>query len=146
MFTQTKDGMPLLRGFRLTLRQFLQAVLFAALSLGARSQEPVTPSTGSSAPAEALAAFVAKPDHSFAWRVQRRYLHDDAEVVELHLESQTWQNQLWRHQLLLVRPHRVVDKHHAIFVVGGGRWREEYETAAAETSLPEKGEIGRAHV
>jgi PhoPQ-activated pathogenicity-related protein len=138
--SRTMDGMPLMRELRVTLRHFFQAVLFGALSFGARSQESV-PSTGALPPAQALATFVAKPDDSFAWRIQRRYLHDDAEVVELHLESQVWQNQLWKHQLLLVRPHRVKDERHAVFVVGGGRWREEYETATAATSLPEDGEL-----
>jgi hypothetical protein len=30
-------------------------------------------------------------------------------VVELHLESQTWQGVLWKHQLLLIEPERVDD-------------------------------------
>jgi PhoPQ-activated pathogenicity-related protein len=90
---------------------------------------------------DVLAEFVAKPDASFAWRVQRRYEHKDADVIELHLESQTWQGQLWKHQLLLVRPNRVRDDGHAVFVVGGGRWRDEYETATADAPLPEDGEL-----
>ena len=89
----------------------------------------------------ALAAFVAKPDSSFEWRVQRRYTNPNAEIVELHLESQTWQGEVWKHQLLLVRPNRVRDERHAVFVIGGGRWREEYETATGEQPLPEDGEL-----
>jgi PhoPQ-activated pathogenicity-related protein len=91
--------------------------------------------------AQALTAFVAAADASFAWRVQRRYLHKDADVVELHLESQTWQGQLWKHQLLIVRPHRVRDERHGVFVVGGGRWRDEYETATDDALLPEDAEL-----
>jgi PhoPQ-activated pathogenicity-related protein len=90
---------------------------------------------------DALAAFVAEPDASFSWRVQRRFQHPDAEVVELHLESQTWQGQVWKHQLLLVRPQRVRDESHAVFVVGGGRWRDEYETAVDDALLPEDAEM-----
>jgi PhoPQ-activated pathogenicity-related protein len=93
------------------------------------------------APAEALAAYVAKPDESFAWRIQRRYQHRDAEIVELHLESQTWQGALWKHQLLLIRPQRVDDAGHGVLIVGGGRWRDEYETAATDLPLPEDGEL-----
>jgi PhoPQ-activated pathogenicity-related protein len=89
----------------------------------------------------ALAAFVATPDPSFAWRVQRRYTNPHAEIIELRLESQTWQDELWKHQLLLVRPHRIRDERHAVFVVGGGRWREEYETATGDGPLPEDGEL-----
>jgi PhoPQ-activated pathogenicity-related protein len=89
----------------------------------------------------ALAAFVAQPDSSFAWRVHRRYTDPNAEVIELRLESQTWQGQLWKHQLLLVRPNRVRDERHAVFIIGGGRWREEYETATGDQPLPEDGEL-----
>ncbi len=97
---------------------------------------------GGAEPTEALAAFVAEPDASFMWRVQRRYHHPHAEIIELHLESQTWQGEIWKHQLLLVRPHRVRDESHAVLVVGGGRWRDEYETAAGDDApLPEGGDL-----
>ena len=120
---------------RSTRRRCWSALLLAALGAVASGQGRGTE------PADALAAYVAEPDASFAWRVQRRYPHRDAEIVELHLESQTWQGQLWKHQLLLVRPHRVRDERHAVFVVGGGRWRDEYEAAADDTPLPEDGEL-----
>jgi hypothetical protein len=42
-------------------------------------------------PSQALAAYVAKPDASYRWRIQRRYRDPDADILELHLESQTWQ-------------------------------------------------------
>ncbi len=93
------------------------------------------------APESALAAYVAKPDESFTWRVQRRYRHRDAEILELHLESQTWQGVLWKHQLLVVRPPRIDDPRHGVLIVGGGRWRDEYEAVMAEAPLPEDGEV-----
>jgi PhoPQ-activated pathogenicity-related protein len=93
------------------------------------------------APADALAAYVAKPDESFAWHVQRRYRHKDAEVIELRLQSQTWQGGLWKHQLLLIRPRRVDDERHAALIVGGGRWRDEYDKPGADELLPEDGEL-----
>jgi PhoPQ-activated pathogenicity-related protein len=92
-------------------------------------------------PADALAAYVAKPDDAFSWHVQRRYTNPDASIVELHFESQRWQGVPWKHQLLLVRPRRVDDERRAIFVIGGGRWRPEYETATADEPFPEDGEI-----
>src|SRR5262245_49532757 len=88
-------------------------------------------------PADALATYVAKPDDAFEWHVQRRYSHPDASVIELHFESQRWQGQPWKHQLLLVRPKRVEDERHAVFIIGGGRWRDEYEAATGEEPLPE---------
>ena len=92
-------------------------------------------------PSEALAAYVAKPDATFSWRVQRSYDSRDGDVVELHLESQTWQGVLWKHQLLIIHPRRIADDGRALFIVGGGRWRDEYEAATEEVPLPEDAEL-----
>lgn len=103
---------------------------------------PAVPAqTTAPAQGRALADYVARPDASFAWRFKRRYEHRHADVVELVLESQTWQGELWRHQLLVVRPRRVADERHAVFVVGGGRWREEYAAETADAPFPEEGEL-----
>ena len=117
------------------MRRACLALLLSVLGGVASGQEDGT------ARPDVLAEFVAKPDASFTWRVQRRYTNDDADIIELHLESQTWQGQVWKHQLLLVRPQRVRDESHAVFVVGGGRWRDEYETAVEDALLPEDGEM-----
>jgi PhoPQ-activated pathogenicity-related protein len=93
------------------------------------------------AAADALAAYVAKPDDTFTWRVQRRYRHPDAEVLELYLQSQTWQGTLWKHQVVLIKPRRVSDPGHAALVIGGGRWRDGYEAASDDIALPEDGEL-----
>jgi PhoPQ-activated pathogenicity-related protein len=111
------------------------ALLAAACSGGASGQSLAV------APANALATYVAKPDASFSWRVQRRYRERGAAVIELHVESQTWQGTLWKHQLLVIRPERVDDERHAVLIVGGGRWRDEYETATTDTELPEDGKL-----
>jgi PhoPQ-activated pathogenicity-related protein len=89
-------------------------------------------------PAQALAAYVAKPDATYTWRIQRRYEHDDADVIELHLESQTWKGTLWKHQLLIFKPKRVRDPGHALLIVGGGRWRDSYESETEDAALPEE--------
>jgi PhoPQ-activated pathogenicity-related protein len=120
---------------RAIVRRACLGLLISVLCGGASGQEDGT------AQPDVLAEFVTEPDASFAWRVQRRYPHKDADIVELHLESQTWQGQLWKHQLLLVRPHRIRDESHAVFVIGGGRWRDEYENATADATLPEDGEL-----
>ena len=86
---------------------------------------------------DALATYVAKPDAAFEWHVQKRYSNPDASVIELHLESQRWQGEPWKHQLLLIRPKRVADERRAVVIVGGGRWRDEYEAATGEEPLPE---------
>jgi PhoPQ-activated pathogenicity-related protein len=92
-------------------------------------------------PGDALEAYVAKPDPSYRWRVQRRYQNADADILELHLESQTWRGGLWQHRLLLVHPKRVADPRHAVLVVGGGRWHDEFATATDEEPFPEDGEL-----
>src|SRR5688572_24169908 len=103
--------------------------LAGALTAGAQ--------TAPGSAADALAAYVAKPDDAFEWHVQKRYSNPDASVVELHFESQRWQGEPWKHRLLLIRPKRVADERRALFVVGGGRWRDEYEAATGEEPLPE---------
>jgi PhoPQ-activated pathogenicity-related protein len=113
----------------------LCVLLVVGASAGARGQ------TLPAEPSGALAAYVAKPDPTFSWRVQRRYDSRDGDVVELHLESQTWQGVLWKHQLLIIHPNRVADDGRALFIVGGGRWRDEYEATAEEVPLPEDADL-----
>jgi PhoPQ-activated pathogenicity-related protein len=112
-------------------RQLLVALLAFVGALAAGAQ--TTPGVG----ADALANYVAKPDAAFEWHVQKRYSSPDASVIELHFESQRWQGEAWKHQLLLIRPKRVADEGRAIFIIGGGRWRDEYEAATADEPLPE---------
>jgi PhoPQ-activated pathogenicity-related protein len=120
-------------------RSIFDHVWFGLLAVAACAQA-VAQAPGL-APDEALAAYVAKPDETFAWRVQRRYRHADAEIIELILGSQTWKGTLWKHQLVVIRPRRIDDERHAALIVGGGRWRDEYETETAGTPLPEDGDL-----
>jgi PhoPQ-activated pathogenicity-related protein len=131
----SKDGYLMLRSRRSTIGRACLALLVTVTSAAALGQATEV------GPAQALAAYVAKPDESFGWQVRRRYRHHHAEVIELQLRSQTWQGALWRHQLLLIRPERVDDDRHAALIVGGGRWRDEYETAAPDELFPEDGEL-----
>jgi PhoPQ-activated pathogenicity-related protein len=119
----------------ITICRSLVALLLAAFAGVAYAQEL------RGEPAEALATYVAEPDPSFAWSFKRRYPHRRADIVELQLDSQTWQNELWKHQLLIVRPRRVADERHAVLVVGGGRWRDEYDAVGTDAVLPEDGEL-----
>ena len=111
------------------------ALAAVAACAAARGQEPAA------APSAALAAYVHKPDSTFQWRVQRRYGDRSGEILELHLESQTWQGGLWQHRLLIVRPKRLADPRHAVFVVGGGRWHDEFATVTADEPFPEDGAL-----
>lgn len=99
-----------------------------ALAAGASPDSP---------PETALADYVAAPDSSYAWRVNARFAPAGADVVELRLHSQTWRDTLWKHQLYLIRPDGVdADSSQAVLIIGGGRWRSEYDGPPA-AELPE---------
>jgi PhoPQ-activated pathogenicity-related protein len=95
--------------------------------------------------AGALAAYVAKPDVSYGWEIERHYRDPHADVVELRLRSQTWQGVLWQHQMLLIRPKRMADPQHALLIIGGGRWHgdaaEEDTSESEDMALPAGGEL-----
>jgi PhoPQ-activated pathogenicity-related protein len=93
------------------------------------------------APDEALGDYVAAADASYEWQTRARYSRRGAEVLELKLHSQTWRNVLWKHQMLLIKPRRVRTPQHAVLIIGGGRWRAEYETAAPSDTLPEDADL-----
>jgi PhoPQ-activated pathogenicity-related protein len=89
----------------------------------------------------ALDDYVSKPDASYEWRVRGRYRYRGAELVELRLVSQTWRGVVWKHQLILIRPPHVIDPNRGLLIIGGGRWRDSYDTEPAAESLPEGGRL-----
>ncbi len=112
-------------------RAFLLACSLTLAGVGESAPGPAR-AAPSSPPDKALAAYVAAPDPSCAWQIHARYTVPGAEIVELHLHSQTWQHILWKHQLYLIKPDGVdADMHEALFIVAGGRWRESYDTSKA---------------
>jgi PhoPQ-activated pathogenicity-related protein len=86
--------------------------------------------------ADALKNYVAKPDDSYAWRIHARYRQGSTEVLELRMYSQTWRDILWKHQLYIIKPRRIETEGHGLLLIGGGRWRDAYETEVAQ-NLPE---------
>jgi len=90
---------------------------------------------------DALMNYVAKPDDSYMWRVHARYREGNSEIIELRLHSQTWREILWKHQLYIIKPSRIATEHHGLLIVGGGRWRDSYETAEPSNSLPEDADL-----
>ncbi len=116
-------------------RQRLSAlVLWLALSPIAAIPADPEPSAHTH---EALAAYVAKPDESFTWRIRARGEVKGAEYVELIMTSQTWRGEPWRHQLFIVKPDNLdPQSHQGMLFVSGGRWRESYESPPGERSLP----------
>ncbi len=94
-----------------------------------------------SAATSALMDYVTKPDDSYAWRTHARYRVGDSEVMELRLHSQTWRGTLWKHQLYLIKPSRLETPNQGLLIVGGGRWRDSYETEQPPESLPDGAEL-----
>lgn len=116
-------------------RAILVLVSLAAAALGV----PAAASTADelAAAARALPDYLAKPDASYEWRVRARYRARGADIVELVLTSQTWRGSPWKHQLVLINPGRVSDPTHGLLIVGGGRWRDSYETDPPLAELDE---------
>jgi PhoPQ-activated pathogenicity-related protein len=113
-----------------SMKRFVVALVLGFLG-GGVSAAPDSP------PATALADYVGAPDSSFSWEKHASYTVPGAEVVELRLHSQTWQNILWKHQLYLIRPENVgPDVRDAMLIIAGGRWRDSFETEAAPAQLP----------
>jgi PhoPQ-activated pathogenicity-related protein len=51
-----------------------------------------------------LAAYVNKPDDSFAWKIEKKTEIKDGTIWQIALTSQTWQKIEWTHDLVVVLP------------------------------------------
>jgi PhoPQ-activated pathogenicity-related protein len=95
-----------------------------------------------SPPETALSDYVKAPDPSFAWKKVTAYTVPGAQVVELQLHSQTWQNILWKHLLYVIKPDGLgPDVGQGMLIIAGGRWRDSYETAPPPEHLPDESAI-----
>jgi PhoPQ-activated pathogenicity-related protein len=119
----------------------LLAFLLAAAGALSGHTQVASPELDLNAAERALADYVAKPDASYEWRVHGRYRHRGSELVELRLVSQTWRDIAWKHQLILIRPPQVTDPDRGLLIIGGGRWRDNYDTDPPAESLPEGGRL-----
>jgi PhoPQ-activated pathogenicity-related protein/AAA+ superfamily predicted ATPase len=112
------------------LRGVFLAALLAAGATAAGAQD--APSGR-----DVLASYVTKSDASYTWRLRARYVRNGAQILELHLVSQTWRDTPWQHQLFLIKPRHVEGDDHGVLIVGGGRWQESYATAPPGDNPPE---------
>lgn len=120
------------------MRGVILAGVFAGAVLAAPLGAAAAPGPEAlSAASTALETYVAKPDDSYEWHVRARYRARGAEIVELTLTSQTWRGVAWKHQVALIKPARVDDPARGLLIVGGGRWRESYDTEPAPDELQE---------
>ena len=89
-----------------------------------------------SAASSALADYVSKADPSYMWRPHARFALRGSEIIELRLHSQTWQGTLWKHQLYLIKPRLIKTPGQGLLIIGGGRWRDSYETEEPARAPP----------
>ncbi len=108
------------------------SILILALSFLASA----APAIQAQAPAEALKAYVQKPDDSYAWKIRHTEKIGTCDVTELTLTSQTWKEIVWKHRLFVILPSGVPQETDAVLVVAGGSWKDEYEQP------PQDGKLG----
>jgi PhoPQ-activated pathogenicity-related protein len=68
----------------------------------------------------ALKAYVDKPDPTYKWELVDSATHEGVTVYNLLLQSQTWRDIPWRHQLSVVIPAQSKETKHALLFVSGG--------------------------
>lgn len=78
----------------------------------------------------ALHNYVHKPDASFAWQQYQQVKGTDGVYYEVNLLSQTWQNILWKHRLIIYFPTKAEYPHTMLVVV-----RHLYDRNAGLASL-----------
>jgi PhoPQ-activated pathogenicity-related protein len=106
--------------FRITSRL---AIIWAATVATATWVPGADPVNGPKTP---LDEYVAKPDKTYEWNVEKTITGDGCTTFVVDLKSQTWRaapevdRALWRHWLIVVKPDTV--KHSTAFLtIGGGR-------------------------
>ncbi|MBX9787655.1 MAG: PhoPQ-activated pathogenicity-related family protein [Pirellulales bacterium] len=115
--------------------------LVAALALLVVSRPALAARPATVAPADALAAYVAKADDSYRWEKRQERELSGVKFVELRLVSQTWKDIVWKHQLWIARPAEVADASQGVLVISGGGWNDELDkpvdpAKASEAKLP----------
>ena len=89
---------------------------------------PAATSAEEQRPAEipdSLHRYVAREEPAYGWSVERVRETPAGNVHVLTLVSQTWQDIVWRHPLLVYEPQRVDHPEHMLLFVTGGRTGRE---------------------
>ena len=86
-----------------------------------------------------LAEYVARPDPDFGWTERSAGRLGRTSYVELTLVSQEWRGVTWKHQLFIVKPSTLnPEAKHAMLVIAGRSWKDEYNQPTTDASLPSK--------
>lgn len=100
----------LLIGWKITL-----CVGMLMIGFGVHASEKVS---------SALDDYVAKDDGKYAWEIQETAQLDGVAIYDLTLTSQQWRDYLWKHQLTLFVPKKLVSGKTALLFVGGGSLKD----------------------
>lgn len=65
--------------------------------------------------------YAARAEPVYEWSVVRTHTVRKGRAWHLRLVSQTWQDVVWEHDLIVCRPQRVVHPNHVLLFVTGGR-------------------------
>ena len=118
------------------IQSFLSRLLMATL-VGCALVAPSWAKDGDATGSGALAAYVARPDASFALREVGSGQIGSAEFVQYLMTSQTWRGIPWKHQLFVLRPANLSKGvRHGLLFVAGGRWKPEDEGERKQATLP----------
>ena len=90
----------------------------------------------------ALAEYIARPDPDFGWIERSAGRLGKTQYVELSLVSQEWRGVTWKHQLYVVKPSTLnPTSTHAMLVIAGRSWKDEYEQPTTHASLPKSAPV-----
>jgi PhoPQ-activated pathogenicity-related protein len=89
---------------------------------------------------DALQRYVAKPEPAYEWRLVDTHDVEQGRVYQFRLVSQTWQNIVWEHALLVYEPPQIEHPDHMLLMVTGGRNghapdRDDYATGLGLAQL-----------
>ena len=115
-------------------------ILLVLLSVTAVNAQGATAQAVTEGP---LAGYVAKVDSNYLWVEHRRSLHKNVSFAELTLISQKWRDIVWKHQLYIIIPTRVIkpNTQHALLFIRGGRWKQEYGNPKDDFKLPKRADV-----
>jgi PhoPQ-activated pathogenicity-related protein len=101
----------------------------AALALGFAVASCATTPTSAPNPPNVLDSYIAKPDPSFAWKVEKTFSGNGYHGVIIDLTSQTWltpaetDRSVWKHWLTVTVPDKIISNKAFLYIGGGSNDR-----------------------
>ena len=124
----------------MTFSQTATAILLCfCCSIAVRAQSTTTsesPNESSSDTPGPMQEYLSRADDTYQWKKVREGEFGDVQYAELILQSQTWREIPWKHQLWVLRPPKVSQEKQAVLLIAGGRWRDKLEDPNHEVRIP----------